>query len=154
MRRTTIPVAVALVTLAVALAGCGAAPRLTAAAYRERVNGILDRAAASVLAAKRETSIPGTARALTRSEQVLDRAADEIAALRPPKGADRANRDLAAGIRQYALDVGMAAGSLIANDQMTYLRVTLAAKGPKAVGAAVRELRAAGVDLTALPGAG
>jgi hypothetical protein len=132
-----VAVVVAVLT-AVALAGCGGGPRLTKSEYEQRVTGIYRTLGVSFRRAG--TGVPG----LRRMKSALDRAADGLEALEPPRDAMSDHQRLVESTRDYATQVDLVRASVDFGDPVTVASHLREVTAPLAIRRVLRDLRAKG----------
>ncbi|HEY7693696.1 MAG TPA: hypothetical protein VH816_15275 [Gaiellaceae bacterium] len=129
---------VVAVLAAVALAGCGGGSRLTKSEYEQRVTGIYRTLGVSFRRAG--TGAPG----LRRMKSALDRAADGLDALEPPRDAASDQRRLVESTRDYATQVDLVRASVDFGDPVTVASHLREVTAPLAIRRVLRDLRAKG----------
>jgi hypothetical protein len=132
-------VAVVLAVLtAVALAGCGGGSRLTKSDYEQRVTAIYRTLGVSFRGAG--SGSPG----LRRMKSALDRAADGLQAIDPPRDAASDHRRLVESTRDYAMQVDLVRASVDLGDPVTIASHLREVTAPLAIRRALGDLRAKG----------
>lgn len=137
-------------TLVAALASCPRveAQRLSKPAYEQRVK-TLYAGIQSAFQATRGASGQELVRKIALAQQALRRAADELAAVRPPADVEAENRALAEGMREYARALDPALQAAAADDRETMARFadSSASRGVRAMAEAAEKMKRKGYKL-------
>ena len=145
-----------LLVVAALLAGCGGSARLSKAQYEARAKAdgtIVENAVVKI--SGNTTSLKELATQVTAAHKAVTRAADDLAAAKPPANAEADNAKIVAALRAIAVQLGKLEAAAKAGDTAAALaagRAVQNAPEVKQAEAATKDLKAKGYDIGVIGG--